>query len=82
MSECSGYDFLTERTCKQCGKTFGMPNPSMWTYKKYEYSSYNRTVYFCSWSCIRAYEKGKKKPAVKTRPRKQKEKVRTSRYQY
>lgn len=38
-------------TCPQCGKQFTVPYPAKWAYR-------DKTVYFCSWKCIRAHDAG------------------------
>lgn len=49
-----------DKTCPECGKGFFVQYPSMWTYARTEGP---RRKYFCSWSCMREYdkEKGEKK---------------------
>ena len=50
-----------EKNCVKCGKTFEMPCGD-WAYKKYK----GRGIqYFCSWKCIREWEKEHEKPARK-----------------
>ena len=45
MEYCTGV----ERNCAQCGKQFLMTTQE-WAYKK-------NTKYFCSWTCMRTFEK-------------------------
>lgn len=53
--------FYTDKRCAVCGKTFTVPHPTRWGYKKatgkqnggYSYR------YFCSWKCLRADENNK-----------------------
>ena len=47
---------LGDTKCKRCKKMFFMPLASDWTYKKYRPSG-NGLYYFCSWKCLRDYEK-------------------------
>lgn len=49
-----------DKTCPECGKGFFVQYPSMWTYARREGP---KTKYFCSYSCVRKYdkEKGEKK---------------------
>lgn len=47
-----------EKNCERCGKEFVMPCGD-WAYKKYKGRGY---MYFCSWSCVRAWEKEHDKP--------------------
>ena len=52
-----------DRSCKVCGKIFTVLHPDRWAYKQTMGSGYN---YFCSWKCLRAYEKQQEeKPAKK-----------------
>ena len=44
--------------CPICNKHFLVSVPSLWVYKKYPF---NPNDYFCSWKCLRAYEKSKGK---------------------
>lgn len=51
------------RTCPQCGKRFYVAELGDWAYKRYlqgtAESNYgkNQKVWFCSWHCIRAYDR-------------------------
>ena len=47
------YEGKMEKACKNCGKEFEMPCGD-WAFKKYKGRS---ILYFCSWKCIRAWEK-------------------------
>ena len=48
-----------ERTCKTCGKIFICHDPYNWVYKKSMQKKKNNSalVYFCSWGCMRKWEK-------------------------
>ena len=46
---------LEERICPECGKAFIFRDH--WTYKKI---TNHQTVNYCSWTCMRKSEKGKK----------------------
>lgn len=43
-----------DRTCRSCGKKFTVPQASIWQYKKRRGKV---TLYFCTWSCMRAFER-------------------------
>ena len=45
-----------DKTCPECGKGFFVQYPSMWTYARREGP---KTKYFCSYSCVRKYDKKK-----------------------
>jgi DNA-binding NarL/FixJ family response regulator len=47
-----------EKNCDRCGKEFVMPCGD-WAYKRYKGKG---VQYFCSWKCIRAYEREHDKP--------------------
>lgn len=49
------------RHCYGCGKEFYVQWPLMWTYARTEGP---RRKYFCSWSCMRKYDKEKGEPKV------------------
>ena len=64
-------------TCFQCKKVFIPPVKTLWAYKRGNKSNRRQNgqylVYFCSWNCMRAYDKtyippkgnrGKKKKEV------------------
>ena len=40
--------------CGNCCKEIYLTNSRAWIYKREEK---NETVYFCSWSCLRAYDR-------------------------
>ena len=44
--------------CRQCGKRFYVEYPDLWVYKHRD-KSRGTIDYYCTWSCIRAMEKGK-----------------------
>lgn len=47
--------------CYECGKIFYPPVREEWVFKRYvpraSRDSRDRTIYFCSWSCLRKYER-------------------------
>lgn len=45
------------KTCPVCKKDFYLLDVGIWAYKKRNPKGHNR--YFCSWSCMRAWEKKK-----------------------
>lgn len=47
------YDW-TQKECYSCKKQFHIPS-SDWVYKRTV--GRNKNVYFCSWGCLRKYEK-------------------------
>ena len=51
MSEPLFYD---DRKCKICGNVFSVLHPDRWAYKRGCRGHYE---YFCSWRCLRAYDK-------------------------
>ena len=51
----------SQRKCPVCGKMF-WAHDAQWAYKKYLVSM-NGTVWFCSWGCLRRFEK--EKPEIK-----------------
>lgn len=44
--------------CKQCGKSFERPGGGSWAYRRWVYTG---DIFFCSWHCLRAYDKSKEK---------------------
>ena len=48
--------FLNTRTCPVCGKTFYVHATDTWAYKSYNKQK-KRPAYFCSWHCLRAFQK-------------------------
>ena len=42
--------------CPECGKEFFCTNQGAWVYKRIRYDR-NQTVIFCTWGCMRRYEK-------------------------
>ena len=44
-----------EKTCPECGKTFGVLYPDLWRYKRTK--SPGGMQFYCSWKCYRAEEK-------------------------
>lgn len=53
MSNAMGSIWMTDETCPVCGKNF-ICYPKEHVYKRV---SSQCIKYFCSWSCLRAYEK-------------------------
>lgn len=52
---------LREKKCDCCGKTFFL-TPDIWVYKKEFAINHKRPMkYFCSWGCLRKYEKAREK---------------------
>ena len=47
-------DFDYMRCCERCRKKFYTLNPMEYRYKR---SVNNRILFFCSWSCMRAWER-------------------------
>jgi len=54
-------DWRSEKICKQCGKLIIVRNPDEWAYR---YKG-KRLWYFCSWHCLRAFEKEKNEKGEK-----------------
>ena len=53
------------RKCRTCGKEFDVPWEYLWRYKT---GSQHQEKWFCSWKCLRAYEKkGAEKKMARTR---------------
>lgn len=50
-----GDDYGYTVKCKTCGKEIWTPRLTQWGYKKKTYS--NMYHYFCSYHCLREYEK-------------------------
>lgn len=49
---------MPRRTCTQCGQSFLLPSPGQWLYKRVKKKNGNsRTMYFCSYTCERDYNK-------------------------
>ena len=52
-------DWIDERKCAICGKPFYPPVLGEWAYKKFRHPGHGTAMYyFCSWSCLRKFEKG------------------------
>lgn len=62
--EIGSSAFVHEKDCPVCGKHFAMSRIDLWAYKRQENHQDN---YFCSWSCLRAYDKQKEESKVKGR---------------
>lgn len=59
---------LDDRKCKFCGKVFTVLHPDRWAYKQTMGKKY---TWFCSWKCLRAYEKKAPAPERKIRTMKE-----------
>jgi len=46
---------IDTRICHECSKEISVLYPHLWRYKRKV--KFGRIYYFCSWSCLRAYEK-------------------------
>lgn len=73
-TEC--HETYIECTCPECGKIFYPPVKEQWVYRRYIFKS-NRTGaqdehLFCSWGCMRKYDREFVPPAS-NRGRKKKE---------
>ena len=52
-------EWLEEKQCAICGKLFYPPDKTCWAYKREkEIRQRHLTLYFCSWGCLRKYERG------------------------
>ena len=52
------WSLFDECECAQCGKTFIIPDRGTWLYRKYVYKATSqRKKYFCSYTCMKAFEK-------------------------
>ena len=54
--------YFDEKTCHCCHKEFVVPDTGSWIYKRREYKGKKgkdgqNLRYFCSWACLRAWEK-------------------------
>lgn len=49
-----GTDWLGGKVCPVCGKQFAVLYPHLWRYKRPKRGGEH---YFCSWGCLRAYDK-------------------------
>ena len=58
--------------CEICGKDFFVPVVGYWVYKREDYMGDGLTKYFCSWGCMRkfdkAYEEAKERKHAKRFP--------------
>ena len=63
-----------EKICEQCGKRF-IQQSSEWAYKKYD-GKYEKL--FCSWKCLRIWEKGHEETLRERRERMQRERELTA----
>ena len=45
------------RICPVCMKEFFIPDIEQWAYKHWETNKKKKRIYFCSWGCMRKYEK-------------------------
>lgn len=48
-------EFFGENECPICGRKFYYYSADEWAYKKYDKNNHMR--YFCSWGCMRKWEK-------------------------
>ena len=48
-------DFMSEKTCRVCGKRFSVLYPQLWRYKR-DHGEKGKKDWFCSWGCLRASE--------------------------
>lgn len=46
--------YFKPRQCSVCERMFIVPDPSAWAYKRKPGST---TLYFCSWTCLRKWDK-------------------------
>lgn len=54
MAELNGlYALGVDTKCPMCGKIFLRPDID-WGYKRW---TENKAIYFCSWTCLRKFEK-------------------------
>lgn len=57
----SDWDWTVPMYCDRCGRDIYVPEKKSWAYKKTPGSNQNitnyKTKYFCSWGCMREYEK-------------------------
>lgn len=44
------------KKCPTCGESFPVLHPDQWAYKRYKGSKGGTRIWFCSYSCMRAYE--------------------------
>ena len=49
-----GTEWLELRTCGECGKRFTVLYPHMWRYKR---KPKGAAIYFCSYSCVRKFDR-------------------------
>ena len=49
------WNLIDTRICHECSKEISVLYPHLWRYKRKV--KFGRVYYFCSWSCLRAYEK-------------------------
>lgn len=54
--EIGSSAFVHEKNCPVCGKHFAMSRIDLWAYRRKENHQDN---YFCSWRCLRAWDKQK-----------------------
>lgn len=54
------WRWFSERNCEVCGKTIYIPDTNQWTYKRDGTKRARKSiVYFCSYKCMRQYDKEK-----------------------
>lgn len=50
--------YIRRRTCPVCHKKYILYNAKEWAYKAWKKKGTSRNlIYFCSWTCVRKYEK-------------------------
>ena len=54
----------SERKCPQCGKMFFLDDPTQWAYKRL---IKGHKKFFCSWSCVRAYDRKQEEKRLKAK---------------
>ena len=54
VRKSDGTDWLGGKVCPVCGKQFAVLYPHLWRYKRPRRSGED---YFCSWGCLRAWDK-------------------------
>ncbi len=74
----SGFhsDYVTKTLkCPVCGKMFIVPSLSAWVYRKSDYaiSGTGKILYFCTWSCMRKWEKAYEERIIEDRRKRKQE---------
>lgn len=72
-------DYITRCVCYRCGKEFYPEKLDNWVYKRYAYkverAGCEKRRYFCSWGCMRAYDREYIPPVPNRRRKKHAERV-------